>query len=278
MTRYAMVINIDKCNGCYNCMLACKDEFEGNDHLPFSTALFSGGKAWMQVSERERGACPKVKVDYVPVPCLHCQTAPCVDAASEGEVYRRPDGIVLIDPEKSKGKKEIVSTCPHRVIQWNAEKDLAQKCTFCVHLLERGWKEPRCVEACPSGALMFGDLDNPDSEIARCISSAPVEALRPEFGLEPSVVYLDLPKKLIAGEVLFSDRQDECARGVTVMLSDGHSKQSCATDFLGDFEFDGLASNQDYTLFIEAQGYQPVELQVNTRLDSHIGEILLEKV
>ena len=277
MARYGIVINIDKCNGCYSCLLACKDEFEGNDYLPFSASQPSTGKSWMRISERERGVCPKVKVDYIPLPCLHCKEAPCVKASYNGAVYRRPDGIVLIDPKKSLGQKEIIATCPHRVIHWNEEKSIPQKCTFCVHLLEKGWKEPRCVEACPSGALLFGDLDDPASVISGFIKASPVEEYHPEYGLKPNVVYMDLPKKFIAGEVLLKDRQDDCAEGVKVTLSDGPHKQVCKTDFLGDFEFKRLESNRSYNLLVEHEGYRSKELKVKTQVDVHLGEILLER-
>jgi Fe-S-cluster-containing dehydrogenase component len=277
MARYGMVIDIDKCNGCYNCFLACKDEFAGNDYLPFSLSQPSMGKSWMRITERERGFCPKVKVDYIPLPCLQCNEAPCVKAAHNGEVYRRPDGIILIDPEKSIGKREILSTCPHRVIQWNEEKNIPQKCTFCAHLLEQGWKEPRCVEACPSGALLFGDLDDPDSEISRVMKSPHIEELHPEYGLQPNVVYIDLPKRFIAGEVLLEDRQDECAKGVVVTLSDGKNKHTCKTDIFGDFEFDGLESNRSYRILVEHEGYLSKELEVKTDTDVHVGEIILER-
>lgn len=277
MARYGMVINIDKCNGCYNCFLACRDEFEGNDYLPFSVSQPSTGKSWIHISERERGVCPKVKVDYIPLPCLHCSEAPCVKASAKGEVYRRPDGIVLIDPIKSIGHKEIMSTCPHRVIQWNEERNVPQKCTFCIHLLEQGWKEPRCVEACPSGSLLFGDLDEPDNEIFRLIKSSCIEELHPEYGLKPNVVFIDLPKRFIAGEILLQDRQDDCAEGVKVTLSDGIHNQSCNTDFLGGFEFDGLKSNQSYNILVEREGYIRKEMKLITDRDIFLGEILLER-
>lgn len=278
MARYGMVIDIKKCNGCYSCLLACKDEFEENDYPPYSVAQPTGGKSWMKVREIERGTCPKVKVDYVPLPCLHCGEAPCVETSSDGAVYRRPDGIVLIDPEKSKGQREILSTCPYRAIQWNEEKGIPQKCTLCVHLLEQGWKEPRCVEACPSGALLFGDLDDPASEISRLIQSSPVEEYRPEYGLKPSVVYRCLPKRFIAGEVILKDRPEECAEGVKVTLSDGTQERSCKTDFLGDFEFDELASNREYRILVEYEGYRPKKMTVKTQVDVHLGEIVLEKI
>ena len=112
MARYGMLINIDKCNGCYNCFLACRDEYEGNDYLPLSAAQPAEGKSWMKVTEKERGSVPKVKVDYIPMPCLHCADAPCVNKPIDKSVYRRPDGIVIIDPEKAKSKKDIVVIVP----------------------------------------------------------------------------------------------------------------------------------------------------------------------
>ncbi len=275
MARYGMVIDIDKCNGCYNCFLACKDEFEGNDYPPFSASQPSEGKSWMRLTERERGTCPKVKVDYIPVPCLQCREAPCVNAAIDGEVYRRPDGIILMDPEKSVGKREIISTCPHRVIYWNEGKNIPQKCTFCAHLLEKGVKEPRCVEACPSGALLFGDLDDPDSEISRIAKSPDMEELNPEYELKSNVLYRNLPKRFIAGEVLLADQQDTCADGVKVTLKGETVEQVCRTDFLGDFEFDGLAPNQSYRIVIEHGGYAPQSLEVKTVSDLQLGEIIL---
>ena len=278
MARYGMIIDIDKCNGCYSCFLACRDEYEGNDYVPFSLSQPSNGKPWMRIIEREMGFCPKVKVDYIPLPCLQCGEATCVTTATDGAVYRRPDGIVIIDPEKSKGRKDILSTCPHRVIQWNEEKNIPQKCTFCAHLLDEGWKEPRCVEACPSGALLFGDLDDPTSEICQRIKTAPIEELHPEYGLKPNVVYMDLPKRFIAGEVLLSDQQEACPEGVKVTLKNGEHMETCRTDFLGDFEFEGLEPNRSYSLIIEHEGYRSRELKVKTQRNVNVGEILLEKV
>jgi Fe-S-cluster-containing dehydrogenase component len=276
MARYGMVIDIKKCNGCYNCFLACRDEYEGNDYPPYSAAQPSTGKSWMRISERERGSCPKVKVDYVPLPCFQCSEASCVQASSNGTVYQRPDGIVLIDPEKGAGQREIIATCPHRVIYWNETKNIPQKCTFCAHLLDQGWKEPRCVEACPSGALIFGDLDDPDSDISTLIASGKTEELHPEYGLKPNVFYIGLPKPFIAGEVLLEDQQDECAEGISVTLSCEGETQSSRTNNFGDFEFNGLEPNRSYTILIRHDGYREKELSVRTNRDVNLGEIILE--
>jgi Fe-S-cluster-containing dehydrogenase component len=276
MTRYGMLIDIGKCTGCYNCFLACRDEYAGNDHPPYSQAQPSAGQHWMNVAEKERGTYPKVKVDYLPLPCQHCREASCIQASSPGAVYRRPDGIVLIDPVRSAGQREIVSLCPYRVIYWNAEKNIPQKCTFCAHLLDQGWKVPRCVEACPTGALLFGDLDDPSSEIAVALKSNPTEELHPEFGLGPNVLYTGLPKPFIAGEVVLADRPDACAQGVSLTLVDGGQGRTVRTDSYGDFEFDGLAPHHAYTLRVARPGYRPKEVTVRTRTDVNIGEITLE--
>ncbi len=84
---------------------------------------------------------------------MQCEDPPCVKGSMDGAIYKRSDGIVIIDPEKSIGQKELISTCPYRVIYWNEERQIPQKCTFCAHLLDNGWHEPRCVDACPTGAI-----------------------------------------------------------------------------------------------------------------------------
>jgi Fe-S-cluster-containing dehydrogenase component len=230
----------------------------------------------MVVREVERGTCPKVKVDYVPIPCLQCDHPACVEKSPQGAVYMRSDGIVMIDPEKAKGRREVVNSCPHRLITWNEEKDLPQKCTFCAHLLDAGWKAPRCVAACPSGALVFGDLDNPTSEVSKLMARGDVEALSPAFNLQPKVVYRSLPQKMITGEVVLTDRQDTCASGVAVTLTRDQFTQTVKTDYMGDFEFDGLESRVTYTLNVSHAGYKEREMLVRTDTDLDVGEILLE--
>ncbi len=276
MARYGMIIDINKCNGCYNCFLACRDEYAGNAYPPWSESQPTSGQYWMNVREVERGTYPKVKVAYIPTLCMHCKDASCLVAVPNHAVYRRPDGIVIIDPDKAKGLKEIVTACPYRVIYWNEEKKIPQKCTFCAHLLDRGWRQPRCVEACPTGALIFGDLEDTESEISKLWSSGYGEQLHPEFNMEPAVRYIGLPRRFIAGEVLFGDRQDECAEGVNVTLTSGSEELTIQTDSFGDFEFNGLEKDTDYTISIECEGYTPRKLSVRTKTDVNLGEIILE--
>ena len=275
MTRYGMIIDVTKCNGCYNCFLACKDEFCGNDHSPYSAAQPFTGHFWMRLIEKERGKLPKVKMAYTAVPCMQCENAACMNTSSDSAVYRRSDGIIIIDPEKAEGREEIISTCPYRVIYWNEEKKIPQKCTFCAHLLDQGWKEPRCVEACPTSALIFGDLEDPDSEISKITAAENLEELHPEYGLKPKVKYIGLPKRFIAGSVVLGDKNDEWAENVDVTLTNNTDMRTVKTDSYGDFEFEGLKPDQEYSLKIEYQGYAPEEIIVRTNTDAFLGEIIL---
>jgi Fe-S-cluster-containing dehydrogenase component len=275
MTRYGMVIDETLCNGCYSCVLACRDEYAGNDYPGYSAAQPMTGMNWIRMVEKERGQYPKVKVAYTSVSCMHCGQAPCVDMSEDGAVYRRADGIVMIDPLKAKGQKAIIATCPYRVIEWNDDQQLPQKCTMCAHLLDQGWKEPRCAEACPTRAIVFGDLGDPESEASRLLASATTEALHPEFDLKENVTYIGLPKRFIAGSVVQSDT-GLCAEDVRVTVSDGTATWVTQTDTFGDFEIDGLAEYQDYSVTLEQAGYGCVELRTFTRSDVYLGEILLE--
>jgi Fe-S-cluster-containing dehydrogenase component len=276
MARYGMVVDVGKCNGCYNCFLACKDEHCGNDRPPYSASQPMTGHFWMRILERERGRYPKVKVAYTAVPCMQCENAACVEASQGGAVYRRDDGIVLIDPGKAGGQKNLVSSCPYRVIYWNEESQVPQKCTLCAHLLDAGWKEPRCVEACPTGALVFGDLDDPDSEISRLVASGGTEALHPEYGLKEKVRYIGLPKRFVAGAVVFGDT-DECAIGVGVTLEGAEAKSTVLTDCFGDFEFEDLPADETYRVKVSAPNYESQELAVRTNVDIYLGDIVLAK-
>ena len=276
MARYGMVIDISKCIGCYNCFLACRDEFAGNEYKGYASAQPMEGQTWIRVIEKERGHYPKVKVSYTPITCMHCDDAPCIKMARDGAVYKRADGIVIIDPVKAKGQRELISSCPYRVIEWNEQEQLPQKCTLCAHMLDKGEKEPRCVETCPTGALIFGDLDDPESEVARLIASGKTEMLHGGYDIKEKVRYMGLPGKFIAGTVIYGDR-DECAEGVTVALSRDGERREVKTNAFGDFEFEGLADSSEYTIRITAGGYEQQTITATTRKDIYLGEISLKK-
>jgi Fe-S-cluster-containing dehydrogenase component len=266
----AVLIDVEKCNGCYNCQLACKDEHVDNDWSPYARPQPDMGHLWMNVANVERGKFPKVKVAYVPKLCMQCGDAPCMKAAGEGAVYRREDGIVIIDPVKSQGQKQIVDSCPHGTIFWNKELEIPQKCTFCAHLLDAGWKQPRCVESCPTGALVFGEYE----EIMAGARGKNLEIMNPEYGLRPNVFYVGLPKRFVAGTVLFGDKND-CAENVAVALTGGGTELKTRTNNYGDFEFEGLAPDQKFSVKIQFPGYGARVFDVQTKENIYLGEIVL---
>jgi Fe-S-cluster-containing dehydrogenase component len=274
MARYGMLIDCGKCIGCYNCFLSCQDEFCGNAYEGYTAAAPMSGHDWMRVIDKERGGFPRVKVAYVPKTCMHCDEAPCVAAAKDHAVYRRPDGIVMIDPKKARGQKQVVTACPYRVIEWNEEAQVPQKCIFCAHMLDHGEKEPRCVESCPTQALIFGDLDDPESQVSKMLKQDSWEKLSPEFNLKEKVLYQGLPRRFISGTVVYQDK-NACAENVRVELSDGAAKKVSMTNAFGDFEFEGLDENKMYHVKIASSGYKEEKREIKTYKDVHLGEIFL---
>ncbi len=277
--KYGMVIDVAKCTGCCNCFLACKDENCNEEHEGYTAAQPDSGQKWMDEIEIERGQFPKVKLTCVPLTCNHCDNPGCMTKAQDGAVYKREDGIVIIDPVKAKGQKEIVNTCPYRRIFWNEALQLPQKCDMCAHLLDKGYKEPRCVEMCPTGALTFGDLNDPDSEVSKLMAGEEKpEALHPEYGMNDRVLYLHYPKNFLAGTVVFKET-DQCAEGVRVSLEskDGSVKAETVTDNFGDFWFDGLESNIDFKITIEMEHYKPLTCEKRTLKSYNLGEFFIER-
>ena len=176
MKSWHLIIDVARCHDCNDCFLADKDEFVGNEFPPYSAAQPWHGHRWMNIKRKERGQYPMVQTAYLPTPCMHCDDAPCLTA--DGAVYKRDDGLVIIDPVKAKGRKEIVATCPYGVIHWNDEQQLAQKCTGCAHLIDDGWTETRCSQVCPTGAIK---LVLADDEMARLQAVDELEVFRPEL-------------------------------------------------------------------------------------------------
>jgi tetrathionate reductase subunit B len=259
------------CNGCYNCQIACKDEHVANDWSPYAKPQPETGQFWLKLNEKVRGQVPRVKVAYHPVLCNHCGNAPCMEACKvEGGIYRREDGLVIIDPTKCTGCRNCVDACPYGVIYFSDDLNIAQKCTGCAHLLDSGWKEPRCVDACPTLALKFME----EAEAKEYIQKA--EFLKPERAEkdQPHVYYLNLPRRFIAGTV-YDPVEKEVIIGATVTLVDSGDKKSytAKTDSFGDFEFEKLPVSK-FTLTIE-KGKKSKTLKVSTDQDVSLGDIPL---
>jgi len=299
MTKYGMLIETDVCIGCDVCLKACKDEFEGNDYLPYSAAQptssygygtnstfgwpdtpskltpwYTNGHLWMNVKELIVGRYPAIKGRYLPTPCMQCDDAPCKKASTGGAITTRSDGILLIDPVKSAGQSQLVASCPYAAIFWNGSQNIPQKCTFCAHLVDQG-KTPRCVEACPVSAMTFGDLNDPGSQIAKKVKALNAEQLHPEYGTQPKVYYSGLIKPFLKGTVVDA-KGGAGLSGASVRLaaSDGRT-WTVTSNFYGDFEFTGLVTGQMYSLQISMSGRMTKKVMVFLNEAKHIGKLQL---
>ena len=153
MKKWNMIIDVAECTNCNLCTLAAMDEYAGNEWPGYSASMPKHGHKWINILQKERGQMPMIDVAYVPTMCNHCDDPPCMKAAPKGVVTKRGDGIVIIDPEKAKGQRQLVDACPYGHIWWNAELQLPQAWPFDAHLLDRGWKQTRGQQSCPTGAM-----------------------------------------------------------------------------------------------------------------------------
>jgi hypothetical protein len=132
------------------------------------------------------------------------------------------------------------------------------------------------VEACPTGALLFGDLDEPESGVAKLVALGRTEVLNPEHGLECAVRYIGLPKRFVAGAVIFGDRGTGGEGAEVTMTGDEGVRLTTRVDSYGDFEFEGLEADWTFTLRVSAEGYRSTELTAQTHLDVYLGDIVLQ--
>ncbi len=224
--RWAMVIDLDKCTGCQVCIVSCKAE----NNIPHGSPQAHKMRReiyWNKIIAVTTGKYPNVKTELIPMPCMHCDNAPCVMVCPAKATYRREDGIIMQDFRKCIGCKYCMMACPYGVRSFNyieqEEKEyhrkdpppnrevwgqwpfpkrthgVVEKCTFCFHRIDKGFKDrkiigkevvPACVENCPSKARFFGDLDDPKSEVSRLLSSRGWFRLREEMETKPKVFYL----------------------------------------------------------------------------------------
>lgn len=240
MKKWNLVVDVAECHNCNNCFISTKDEYVGNEFPGYSAPQPLHGHKWIDIKSKERGSFPFVDVAYVPTMCNHCDDAPCVKLG-RGAVTKRDDGIVIIDPVKARGRSDLVDACPYGAIWWNAELNIPQAWTFDAHLLDRGADAPRCVKACPTGAMRSFKLT--DDEMRKLARDEGLEELAPEFGTRPRVLYKNLhryTKAFVAGAVIAgSAGVVDCVSGAVVELFDGELLiGSTATDVFGEFKID----------------------------------------
>jgi len=242
--KWNLIVDVGRCDNCRNCFLATKDEHIGNDFPGYAASQPDKEHSWVDIVRHERGHYPIAEANFMPVMCNHCDDAPCMKVAKNGAIRKRADGIVIIDPEKSKGQKEIVDACPYGAVFWNEEKKIPQAWIFDAHLLDEGWTKPRVEQSCPTE--VFKSLKVEDADIELIKEQEGLEVLHPEYGSRPRVYYKNLHLMttcFVAGSVVVKvDGIDECAENAEIVLKqNGNEIARAATDVFGEFKIDKLA-------------------------------------
>jgi len=218
--RWGMVIDLDKCTACLACVVACKVE----NNIPFSEGDGRRDIFWMEIISMVEGRYPNVHATFLPRPCMHCDNPPCVRICPVGATYLREDGVVMQDYHRCIGCRYCTVACPYTVKsfnwfspKWPSPMDkylnpevptrlggVVEKCTFCEHLIEKAKRKaqkegrelregdvvPACMEACPSEAIYFGDLDDPESLVSKLQTNPRAFRLLEDLGTRPKVIYL----------------------------------------------------------------------------------------
>ena len=277
MNKWNLVVDVKKCVGCYNCFLSCRDEHVGNEYPGYAKAQPAHGHNWIDIELVERGQVPVVDMTYVPKMCNHCDNAPCIKAG-KGAVYKREDGIVMIDPDKAKGRRDIVDSCPYGAIYWNEEEQVPQAWYFDAHLLDQGWSEPRCVQACPTGALKT--LKVSDNEMQQLAEAENLSEIAPEYITRPRVHYKNLEQvrcSFVAGTVITEDNGiQEAVEGAEIHLLRGaENVGETKTDNYGDFKLDGISGSGTCRLVIDKEGYDSQSYDIELSGSINFGAVTL---
>lgn len=223
MSTWGMTIDLDKCTGCQACVVACQVE----NNLPVQgirEARENRIIQWIYILPVVEGEYPYVRTRYMPVMCQHCDNPPCTKVCPVGATYKNPEGIVAQIYPRCIGCRYCANNCPYTIKSFNwrspkwpekmslglnpdvsvRQKGVVEKCTFCHHRLQHaretaraegrelreGDYVPACVQACPAGAMSFGDLKDPHSKVAELARSPRAMRLLDDIGTQPKVIYL----------------------------------------------------------------------------------------
>lgn len=279
MNKWNLVIDVSLCNNCAACQIATMDEYAMNDFPGYAARAPKTGATWITIQRFERGQGTQIDVNHLPTLCQHCDSAACGAGADEA-IVKRADGVVLIHPQKAKGRRDLVDKCPMGAIHWNDELGLPQAWTFDAHLLDAGWKQPRCAHACPSGAMVAHHV--PDSQMQRMVSTEGLQVLAKVASHRPRVYYKHLDRithRFVAGTVVgLLDGKLACLAGAQVQLTgpQGFSMR-CTTDAFGDFKFEPLpAQDMAYALTIAMEGFASRQTALRSiEPGSSLGEVEL---
>lgn len=177
--KYGFVIDNRKCIGCHACTTACKSEHE----VPIGV-----NRTW--VKQVEKGVFPHTRRLFSVLRCNHCTDAPCVEICPTEALFIRQDGIVDFDKDRCIGCKSCMQACPYDALYIDPQTRTAAKCNYCAHRIDVGL-EPACVNVCPEHAIISGDMENPDTEIAQLLARQQVTVRKAEKGTLPNVFYID---------------------------------------------------------------------------------------
>lgn len=205
MTKLGIAIDLERCVGCHTCANACKMQNNVPTGMLWNRVLTEG----CDMIDGAVGAYPNLTRTYLPLACQHCENAACLRACPTGATYKDEMGRVEIDYDKCIGCRMCMAACPYNARSFNWEepvrdvdfsygdgavpvrpKGVAEKCTLCKERTDRG-EEPRCVQCCPLDARIFGDLDDPNSEVSKVIVERKARVLLEEQGTRPQVYYFE---------------------------------------------------------------------------------------
>jgi tetrathionate reductase subunit B len=179
--QYGMLIDLRRCIGCQACTVACKAESD----VPMSVA-----RSWVEYTEK--GIYPNVGRTFLPRLCNHCSEPHCVRVCPTGATYKRPqDGVVVVDQGVCIGCLYCAQACPYTMRFLNPVTRFADKCDLCMHRVSKGLV-PSCVNTCQGRARIFGDVNDPSSEIHKLIARNAVDVIRENYGTHPNVYYIAL--------------------------------------------------------------------------------------
>ena len=173
-----MLIDLDRCVGCYACQVTCKSVY----NLPF-------GISRCRVDTHISGSDTDIKKLFIPRLCNHCENAPCIEACGESALIKTLEGIVILNREKCINCQACYDKCPYNAIEVEKHTGAVEKCDFCYERIGERKQKPVCVQSCMGKALQFGDMNDTKSLIYNELLQSEMKVLNPEFRTSPSVFY-----------------------------------------------------------------------------------------